>query len=73
MAIMPWLRDPAKQGLDESEFSNLLRWRDRIWERPQVMAALETLKDNNRRDNTHSDKAWEIMYGNTQVAQGTTA
>ena len=73
MAIMPWLRDPAKQGVDASEYSNLLRWRDKIWERPQVIAALETLKDNNRKDNSHSDKAWEIMYGKTQVAQGTAA
>ncbi len=73
MAIMPWLRDPAKQGIDASQFPNLVRWRDRIWERPQVMAALETLKDHNRRDNSHSDKAWEIMYGQTQRAQGAAA
>lgn len=73
MAIMPWLRDPAKQGVEISGYPNLRRWRDRIWERPAVAAALETLSDRRRKDNAHSDKAWEIMYGKTQVAQGQAA
>ena len=73
MAIMPWLRDPKKQGIDIAQYPNLERWRDRIWQRPQVIAALETLKDHRRVDNTHSDKAWEIMYGKTQSSQGLAA
>lgn len=73
MAIMPWLRDPKKQGIDIAQYPNLERWRDRIWQRPQVVAALETLKDHRRVDNTHSDKAWEIMYGKTQSSQGLAA
>jgi GST-like protein len=73
MAIMPWLRDPAKQGIDSSKFPNLLRWRDKMWARPQVIAALETLKDSGRKDNSFSDKGWEIMYGKTQSTQGTVA
>ena len=73
MAIMPWLRDPKKQGIDIAKYPNLERWRDRIWQRPQVVAALETLKDHRRVDNTHSDKAWEIMYGKTQSSQGVAA
>ena len=73
MAIMPWLRDPKKQGIDIARYPNLERWRDRIWQRPQVVAALETLKDRRRVDNSHSDKAWEIMYGKTQSAQGLAA
>ena len=28
-----------------------------MWARPQVLAALETLKDQRRKDNTFSDKA----------------
>jgi GST-like protein len=70
MAVMPWLRDPAKQGVDIASYPNLERWRDRIWERPTVLAALETLAENRRTSNAHSDKAWEIMYGKTQSAQG---
>ena len=71
MAIMPWLRDPAKQGVDIEKYLNVQRWRDKIWERPAVLAALETLAENRRTSNAHSDKAWEIMYGKTQANQGT--
>ncbi len=70
MAIFPWLRDPAKQGIDGSKYPNLLRWRDRIWSRPQVIAALETLSENRRKDNSFTDKGWEMMYGKTQSNQG---
>ncbi len=73
MAIMPWLRDPRKQGIDIADYPNLERWRDRIWARPQVVAALDTLKDRTRRDNTFSDRSWEIMYGKTQSSQGAAA
>ena len=71
MAIMPWLRNPAKQGVDIEEFPNIARWRDTIEARPQVQAALETLAENRRTSNAMSDKAWEMMYGNTQTRQGT--
>ncbi len=70
MAIMPWVRDPAKQGVDVARYPNLQRWRDAIWARPQVEAALETLAEHRRKSNAHSDEAWEIMYGKTQVRQG---
>mgnify|MGYP001201644767 CR=1 FL=1 len=73
MAIMPWLRNPDKQGIEGRNYPNLIRWRDKIWERPQVKKALETLVDRGRKDNRFSDKSWEIMYGKTQVKQGTAA
>ena len=50
-----------------------MRWRDKMWARPQVLTALETLKDQRRRDNTFSDKGWEMMYGKTQSSQGQAA
>ena len=70
MAIMPWLRNPDKQGVDISRYPNVERWRDQIWQRPQVLAALETLADQSRQSAAHSDKAWEILYGKTQSSQG---
>lgn len=73
MAIFPWLRDPAKQGIDAAKYPNLVRWRDKIWQRPQVIAALETLAENRRKDNSFSDKGWEMMYGKTQTNQGQAA
>jgi GST-like protein len=73
MAIMPWLRDPAKQGVDIAKFPNVERWRDKIWKRPQVEKALQTLYEERRTSNAHSDKAWEIMFGSVQAKQGQAA
>ena len=69
MAIMPWLRDPAKQGVEIADFPNVARWRDGIWQRPAVVKALETLSDRGRQG-AHTDKQWEMLYGRTQVTQG---
>ena len=70
MAVMPWLRDPAKQGVEIENYPHLKRWRDTIWARPAVLTALETLADHRRKSNAMSDKAWEMMYGKTQASQG---
>ncbi len=72
MAIFPWVRDPARQGVEIDEYPNAKRWRDAIWARPQVIRALEVLKDRGRKG-PHTDKQWEIMYGKTQRTQGTAA
>jgi GSH-dependent disulfide-bond oxidoreductase len=69
MAIFPWLRDPAKQGVDITDYPEVERWRQKIWQRPRVIEALEVLKDRGRRGPI-SDKQWEIMYGATQRKQG---
>ena len=69
MAIFPWLRDPTRQGVEIEEYTNVKRWRDAIWERPAVVRALNVLKGEGRQG-PHSDKQWEIMYGQTQRAQG---
>jgi GST-like protein len=69
MAIMPWLRDPAKQGVDIENYPEVQRWRDKIWERPAVIEALKVLSDRGRRA-AHTDKQWEMLYGRTQVTQG---
>ena len=70
MAIIPWVRNPTKQGIDDQKYPNLVRWRDKILERPQVIEALKTLAERGRKDNSFSDKSWEIMYGKTQSTQG---
>jgi GST-like protein len=70
MAIMPWLRYPEKQGVDIADYPNVARWRDNIWQRPQVVKALEVLADRGR-SGAHTDKQWEMLYGTTQRSQGT--
>jgi GST-like protein len=72
MAIFPWLRDPKRQGVEIDDYPSVKRWRDAIWARPQVIKALEVLKDSGRKG-AHTDKQWEIMYGKTQRTQGTSA
>ena len=67
---MPWLRNPDKHGVENSRYANVERWRDHIWQRPQVLAAFETLADQSRQSDAQSDKAWEILYGKTQSSQG---
>ncbi len=73
MAIMPWLRDPAKQGIDIANYPNLERGRGKILQRPQVVKALETLAEHRRKSNAHSDKQWETLFGKTQSLQGQAA
>jgi GST-like protein len=73
MAIFPWLRMPENQGVEIDKYPNVKRWRDKIWARPQVVKALETLKDNRRTGPGYSDKAWELLYGKTQSTQGQAA
>src|SRR5690606_39233746 len=65
MAIYPWLRMPQFQGVDIDDYPNVVRWRDRIAERPAVVAALKVLQDNNR-VSAHNDQEWEIMFGSIQ-------
>jgi GST-like protein len=72
MAIFPWLRDPKRQGVEIDDYPSVKRWRDAIWARPQVIKALEVLKDSGRKG-AHTDKQWEIMYGKTQRTQGNAA
>ena len=73
MAIFPWLRYPENQGVSIDDYANVKRWRDKIWARPQVEKALETLSDRQRTGPGYSDKAWEMLYGKTQATQGSAA
>jgi hypothetical protein len=54
--------------VDIEKYPEVKRWRDKIWQRPQVEKALQVLADRGRRGPL-TDKQWEIMYGKTQVSQ----
>lgn len=73
MAIFPWLRFPENQGVEIDDYPKVKSWRDRIWARPAVLKALETLAESRRAGPGYSDKAWEMLYGKTQTRQGGTA
>jgi GST-like protein len=48
MAIFPWCRSHANQGVDLTEFAHVQRWFDRIAARPAVKRALTVLADRRR-------------------------
>ncbi|MCC7060220.1 MAG: glutathione S-transferase N-terminal domain-containing protein [Burkholderiaceae bacterium] len=67
IAIWPWLRSHANQGVDLAEYPAVQRWFEAIGARTPVQRALTVLADR-RRDVT-DDKAREVLYGATQYAR----
>ncbi len=64
MAIFPWTRSHAGQGIDLADFPNVKRWFDEIAARPAVQRAVQVLAD--RRKPQMSDKDKEALFGKTQ-------
>ena len=67
IAIFPWLRGAENRGVNVSEYPNVKRWFDAINARPAVQRALQVLADQSAANQApHSDKSWDILFGNTQ-------
>jgi len=64
MAIYPWLRPHANQGIDLAEFPNVGRWFAAIGARAAVQRALQVLAD--RRKPQVTAQARENLFGKTQ-------
>jgi GST-like protein len=64
MALFPWSRSYANQGVDLADYPNVQRWFDAINARPAVQKALQVLAD--RRKPLMNDKAREALFGKTQ-------
>jgi GSH-dependent disulfide-bond oxidoreductase len=67
MAIFPWTRSHANQGVDLVNFPNVKRWFDALDARPAVQRGLKVLAD--RRKPLMDDKARETLFGATQYAK----
>jgi len=65
IAIFPWLRSHARQGVDLDDYPHVERWYNALAERPAVQRGLEVLEDQ-RRTGGMDDKAKEILFGATQ-------
>jgi GST-like protein len=63
MAIFPWTRSHANQGVDLAEFPNVKRWFDAIDARPAVKRAVQVLADRRK---PIDDKQKEVLFGATQ-------
>jgi len=64
IATFPWLRSPANQGVDISEYPNVQRWFEAINGRPAVQRGLAVLKDC--RTDLTSDQARDVLFGKAQ-------
>jgi GSH-dependent disulfide-bond oxidoreductase len=64
MAIFPWSRSYANQGVDLADYPNVKRWFDAINARPAVQKALQVLAD--RRKPQMNEKAKETLFGKAQ-------
>jgi len=64
MAIFPWTRPHANQGIDLAEYPNVKRWFDRIDARPAVKRAVQVLADRRKPQMTEKDK--ETLFGKAQ-------
>ena len=67
IAIFPWTRSHANQGVNLAEFPNVKRWFDAIDARPAVQRGLKVLAD--RRKPITDAKAREALFGAQQYAK----
>jgi GSH-dependent disulfide-bond oxidoreductase len=67
MAIFPWLRNWANQGMDWADYPTLKAWFDTINARPAVQRGVTVLAD--LRKPITDDKAREILFGKTQYVK----
>ena len=64
IAIYPWLRNWANQGIAWEDFPRLKKWFDLIGARPAVQRGVEVLAD--LRKPLTDDRTRDILFGNTQ-------
>jgi GST-like protein len=67
MAIYPWTRSHANQGIDLATFPNVARWYEAIGARPAVQRALKVLADRRKPQLTDKDRA--NLFGQAQTAK----
>ena len=67
IAIYPWLRNWANQGIDWADFPHLKAWFDKVGDRPAVKRGVTVLAS--LRKPITDDKARDILFGKTQYSQ----
>jgi GST-like protein len=65
MAVFPWSRSHANQGIDLADFANVKRWFETIAARPAVQRGVHVLADR-RRQGAHTPEQWKNLFGEAQ-------
>ncbi len=65
MATYPWTRSIDRQGVDPSDFPNVLRWQRQLEKRPAVQRGCEVLSDRQRQGGM-TDEERETLFGSAQ-------
>jgi len=69
MAMFPWARLHANQGVDLAEFPNVKRWLDAIAARPAVQRGLQVLADRRKPVAQLTDQERQSLFGSGQQPQ----
>jgi GST-like protein len=69
MAMYPWARLHANQGVDLAEFPNVKRWLDAIAARPAVQRGLQVLADRRKPVAQLTDQERQTLFGSGQQPQ----
>ena len=64
MAIYPWTRSHANQGVDLADYPNVKRWYDAIEARPAVQRGVKVLADRRKPVQTAAER--ENLFGKSQ-------
>jgi GSH-dependent disulfide-bond oxidoreductase len=66
IAIFPWTRSHANQGIDLADFPNFKRWYEAIDARPAVKRGVQVLADRRKPQLTEKEK--DMLFGAGQLA-----
>jgi GST-like protein len=67
IAIFPWTRSHANQGIDLAEFPSVKRWYEAVDARPAVQRGVQVLADRRKPQMTDKEKA--TLFGATPTAK----
>ncbi len=65
MATYPWTRSIERQGVDPADYPNVVRWQQRLEERPAVVRGCAVLSDR-QRSAEMTDEERDILFGSAQ-------